>query len=469
MGDFFHSINPNTGNPDGTPAFVNLTCESDAGVVMNKPTIRQIDVTPEYRMRVGIDSVLFQDQFTSSSNTISTKLWRQDTSTMTITASAGFVTLNGGGSVLSGAYANLQTWRPFSYYTSFPLYGHFIAKTVNGDATNMVAELGYGYVPAANTAALDGCFFRWTGGKLYAVVNFNGSESTAVCGGPNGKGQPANDANVHYYIVEVFQNIATFWIDQVIQATILLPAGQAFMTRGFTLPLVQRVYNTGTASAACALSVAMVASSLGDNGQGGRPWAHAMSGAGLNAAITPPGVAAGFTAGIVNSTIPTAGSGSNTAALVTGLGGYFQLNAPVGAATDFIVTAYQNPQGSATVDGKILYITRCHISCMNYGAVVTTTPTTLQWQAAWGSTAVSLATTDTANTKAYVRRVIGSMYAPIGAVIGACYSNELDMIFETPLAVNDGEWISSVVKIPVGTATASQTILGSVDFEGYFE
>lgn len=464
-----HDVNPSTGNPDGTPGYVTTVCESDTGTITGKPTIRQIDISPEYRMRIGLDSTLFQDQFTSASNSISSKVWNQSLLTQTIVAANGFATLNNGGNTANGTYAILQTWRNFNYLTSFPLYGHVIASVNNGDATNKVAELGFGYVTAAN-AALDGCFFRWAAdGKMYAVVNFNGTETTHLIGADNGKGQAASDSAVHYYIIEVFQNLATFWSDQVILATIPLPAGQAFLMRGFALPMVSRVYNTGVASAACKLNVAMVGVTLGDNGQGGRNWSHQCAGMGLNAAITQPGTAAGMNASIVNSTIPTAGAGSNTAALVTGLGGYFQLNAPAGAATDYIVTAFQNPQGSATLDGKILYITRCHISCINYGAVVATTPTTLQWQLAWGSTAVSLATADSVSAKGYVRRAIGSMYAPVGAVVGAPYSQELDMLFETPLVIYDGEWIASAVRVPVGTATASQTILGSVDFEGYFE
>ena len=464
-----HDVN-SAGDPAGTPGYVCLTSESDAGMVTTQATNRQIDSSPDYRLRVAVDSVIFQDQFTASSNTVNSKWWKRDTTGMAPTFSNGFAIMNNPNSTTANDYCYIKSYRTFGYYSSFPLYCHFHAKTVNGNATNKVMELGLGYSPDAAGAVTDGVFFRWAAdGKLYGVVNFNGSETTVQCGALNGKGLSPTDTNIHYFIVEIYQNQAWFWVDQVIQCTIPLPAAQAFIARGLSGQLTARMYNSGTASAAAQLQVAMMGVTLGDSGQGGKKWSHTMAGMGRNSACTQNGTAAGMTAAISNSTIPTAGSLSNTAALVTGLGGFFQANAPTGAANDYIVTSYQNPAGSATYPGQTLHITGCNIDCINYGAAVATTPTTLMWMIGWDGTAVTMATTDSSTTRAYLRKAIGNMYVPVGAAIGVPYTGPIRIQFESSLVIAPGGYINSLVKIPVGTNTASQTILGSVDFDGYWE
>jgi hypothetical protein len=155
-----------------------------------------------------------------------------------------------------------------------------------------------------------------------------------------------------------------------------------------------------------------------------------------------------------------------------GLGGVAQMNAQVANLTttgDNIITSYQIPVLSATQASRRLCVTGVHISCMNNGAAVATTPTTLLWSLAFGHTAVSLATTDTVTTKAPRRLMLGFMSAPIGAVIGATFDRDIRVTFATPIYVNPGEFIATVARFIVGTATASQSVVCSVGFEGFWE
>jgi len=100
---------------------------------------------------------------------------------------------------------------------------------------------------------------------------------------------------------------------------------------------------------------------------------------------------------------------------------------------------------------------------------VATTPTTLFWYLAFGHNALSLATAEAATTKAPRRVPLGFVYAPIGSVIGANYSPDAIVLqFVSPIVVNPGEYIASVVRQIVGTATASQTIYYSVMFDAHF-
>jgi hypothetical protein len=160
-----------------------------------------------------------------------------------------------------------------------------------------------------------------------------------------------------------------------------------------------------------------------------------------------------------------------------GLGGQFLMTAQatnVAAAGDMIGCSYANPVPSINITGRNLYITGVSIACMNAGAAVATTPTTLVWGLAWGHTNVSLATLETGTfvtgTTHSPRRIpLGMCSAAIGTVIGGLYSNEINRTFDAPIVVRPGEFIATTVRFRVGTATASQEVFYTVMFNGYWE
>ena len=172
-----------------------------------------------------------------------------------------------------------------------------------------------------------------------------------------------------------------------------------------------------------------------------------------------------------SAAFPTTAAGSNTAANATGLGGVGNITAAAAAATDFIMTSYQNPAGSTAVQGRRMVITGVRLSLVNLGAAVATTATTVLVGLAFGHTAVSLATAETASfatatTKAPRRKPVGFAYWNIGAPIGATPQNgDLVMTFNNPIYVNPGEFIATTLKFVTGTATASQSIGYTVDFD----
>jgi len=100
--------------------------------------------------------------------------------------------------------------------------------------------------------------------------------------------------------------------------------------------------------------------------------------------------------------------------------------------------------------------------------------TTLQWTLAYGHTAVSLQTTEsasfaTATTHAPRRVCLGFQSAAVGTPIGGMYGPDIYMPFDSPIVVRPGEYVATMVKIVVGTATASQTFTYCVTFDGNFE
>ena len=169
---------------------------------------------------------------------------------------------------------------------------------------------------------------------------------------------------------------------------------------------------------------------------------------------------------------PTAAAGSNTAALTTGLGGIGNINAAVSAAaSDFILTSYQVPAGTTSVQGRRLVLTGVRISMVNLVAAVATTPTVILLGIAHGHTAVSLATTETASfatgtTKAPRREPLGFMSWALAAPAGAMPQNgDIVHTFANPIYINPGEFIATTAKFVVGTATATETFGFTVLFD----
>jgi hypothetical protein len=171
----------------------------------------------------------------------------------------------------------------------------------------------------------------------------------------------------------------------------------------------------------------------------------------------------GSLATLPNSGAVTAAAPSNTALtanLPAGLGGQGLVTAAVAAATDGIWGSVQVPAGTANVQGRRLVIRGVNIDAVNIGAAVATTATTIKFQLAFGHTAVSLATTEAATTKAPRRIALGYMTWPVGAAIGQGPQGgpiKVDL-GDAPIFVNPGEFVALVARFVVGTATASQTI-----------
>lgn len=153
-----------------------------------------------------------------------------------------------------------------------------------------------------------------------------------------------------------------------------------------------------------------------------------------------------------NSLAATSATLSNTA--VDSANGYDKLDgrfafaAKAGAATDWIVFADQVPAGySLKIHGII-------IDTSNRGAVVATTASVLDW-AIVDSSAVSLVTSGSR------RFSVGMQSFAVGAAIGAI-ATQINVKFPVPIVITQGRYAETIVRLPVGTATASQEFHGNV-------
>lgn len=99
---------------------------------------------------------------------------------------------------------------------------------------------------------------------------------------------------------------------------------------------------------------------------------------------------------------------------------------------------------------------------MNTVVAVATTATVMQWGLGFNSSAVSLAT---GAPYPYMRKVIGNRSFPIGAAVGATVD---PVIWEGNEVVQPGRFFSIILKMPIGTATATEVFRGTCAVEGHF-
>jgi len=435
--------------------------EVDDGSVTGTKTIRPMDVSQDYRLRTGIDKILWQDTFNHA--ILNTSKYQGVTSVSTITLANGFLNLNAGNAVAATNVARVQTYKTFSIFNTYPLYVDFKAKFSTFLQANNVIEFGLGYATTTTTPT-DGVFFRAVGGQLNAVLNNNGAETSVAnifTPSPN---------VVYHFAITIGQDRCTFWVNDTIIASINTPSGLGSPCQSNALPLLLRNYNSGAVSTAIQLNIAQLGITLGDM-DSGKDWATSMITNGQSSISAPDGATAAYTANIVNSAAPVSASLSNTTAGYATLGGQFQWAAAAGSETDIALFAYLNPAGTAAIPGKTLIITGVKIDTFNTGVAVASTATVLQWSIGVGGTAVSLATTDsaTAGTRATRRLGLGVQNLPVGSAIGSVASPNIDIKFAAPLMVEPGSYCHIIVKLPVATATASLIIRGIVSINGYWE
>lgn len=464
-------------NP-GNVGTIRIFSENDAGSIVGTAQLKSPETSQDYRLRVGMDSVLFNESFNYT--TQNTYNWAYSTSTLTAALpGAGTLNFSAVQGTTSAHGAFMRTYQYFPIVGTAPLsieftFGQFTAALV----TNEVFAAGLGLPASPNALPTDGIFVQLTSAGLIGVAAYNGSTTQT---GTLLDINSITVGNLYKLAIVVGEQEVEFWWDDVLLGNLALPAanGQPFLSTN--LPVFMQKFNTGAVSNTNTVRVSDVVVSLYDI-QAQRSSALAAAVAGQSAHVTQNGFGSTYTYTQATGTVttgstpllPTSAAGSNTAANVTGLGGWGAINAAAGAATDFIATSYQNPAGTINITGRNLIIQGVRISTINTGAAVATTPTTLLWSVAFGHTAVSLQTLETAsfaaNTTHAPRRVqLGFQTAPVGAAIGARYTDDLFMPFTAPIVVRPGEFIATIMKIVVGTATASQTITFNVVFDGYWE
>ena len=437
--------------------------ENDPGLRTGNVYLKSAEVSQDYRIRVGMDTVLFSHTFNAS--TQNTGLWKHLFTTMTMTQSAGFLNVNAAGtSTVVGNSALLQTWRYFPLVGTAPLCIEFTGNITMLPTVNEVFICGLGVATAAANP-VDGCWLELTTGGLNGCIRYNGGTVDKKALIPNIADIPV-DSNAKYAII-IGEREVEYWLndEHLGSQTIAVGQGQIFLST--TLPLFIQKYNNALVGSSPNMIVRIsdVTVTLMDIATN-KTWSAQMASSGLGLQTLDGGV---FTNGAQqvqwsNTILPTAASPTNTtAALGAFLAGIFQMNAAATSATDIIISSYQNPLGNVNQTGRVMHIRGIQVDLVNAGAANSgTVPTTIALALAWGSTAASLAVTESASfatntTKVRRPQPIGVIGLPVGAVVGQ-QGTSVQFDFEAPIIVNPGEFVGVMGKILSGAATASQVL-----------
>lgn len=444
--------------------FVVLAAELNSGNTFGSREVFPLNVSEERRLSVGIDSVLFNDSFNYNAQNTSNYRYPATTQTLSHTTTVGYVTLNSGSSAATNTNCAIQTYSPFPIFGGFEIRARMAALHTVAPQVNAVTEWGLFSATLPGAAIpTDGVYFRFTAtGAFVCVINYNGAETTSAS-----LTIPAANEN-HSYELRMNEEAVIFYVDGEVVFDIDTPAGFAQPFASGCLPFTARHYIAGVAPAlAMQFKIGSLDINLGDMNTT-KPWAHVMCSQGFMAYQGQNGGTMGSTALYTNSLAAGAGAvmTNTTAALGTGLGGQFSVLPTLAVGTDGIVCDYTNPAGSTIQTPRSKVITGIRIQ----GAVTTAlvgnaTPLVYAYSAAYGHTAVSLATAESATAKAPRRVPLGFESFGAAAALGTL-GGGVSIKLDAPIVVAPGEHIAICAK-NLGAATATGVITFLVGFDAY--
>lgn len=435
--------------------------ENDPGDITGTPSLKSGEVSPDFRQRVGTDSVWDSEQFNYTAQ--NTTKHKYTSTTLTMTWAGGSLNTNGTSVTTTGTACQLQTYRHFPLLGAGAAYFETTMCLSAAMAANINIDFGGMTLAAAGTSVpTDGVYFRINAGGVFGILNSNGTETTTSAFTFT---QSVNVFN-KFTIVST-QSEVEFWIDDVLMAHVDRGNGVSQPHYAASVPFAIRHHHTGVAGGVVQAKFGGYSVTLGDMDTQ-RMWSSTMAGQGLSSIQGASGHTQGQTANNVNSVVPATASLSNTTASYATLGGRFLMAAMAGAETDYALFAYLNPVPTTGITGRNLVIRGVWIETFNAVATVATTPTVLEWSLGVGSTAVSLATAEGAATRAPRRIGLGSQSFVVGALAGA-KSERCDVNLDAPVVVEPGTYMHIILRVPYGTATATELFRGMVGINGYWE
>ena len=456
--------------------FASMVGEHDAGTITGSKINREVDISSDYRLRVGSDALYFNENFSGSA--INTTLWQVPVILSSASPASGFLVLNANSSVANGAMCMVRSIRTFPMYTSYGLFVESVVQFPQVPQANNVAEWGFGYASGSTLGApSDGAFFRLNAsGEFRCIVTNANVEVTSP---PLNFSSIIGVATSVHTIVHINEDEVSFWVEDKIVA--FLNRGQASSNViGLTnQPVFFRVYNSGIPSLAQQIKVAFCNVSQADIIDE-KPWMHKIASWGGGGYQGQTGQPLGSTALYTNNLVAGAGAvmTNTTAALGSGLGGQFTAiaNATSGSsAIDGIISSYQVPLGNINMPQRSLYITGVWVQCAVTGSAVsgsqiTGGPLLYAYTLNFGSNTVTLATAADAlpATKAPRRIPLGFESIAANAASGTIGQGVIRS-FQTPILVQPGEFVQVSAKNMSIFPTTLGIVTFLVGFDSYWE
>lgn len=470
----------NTGNLDAgnnikvaltnAPAYiggVRMFSENDSGEVTGAAYLKSPETSSDFRLRVGMDTIIFDDTFNGLIQ--NTTKWAYAAATLTASM-PGAGTLNFG-TVQGTAATHGAFMRSFQYLPLFGASGIAVEFHLGQFTAELVANevflAGMGNVTTAGTEPTDGVWLQFTSGGTIAVMRYNGT--TTQSGVLELNSTLATGALYHYAIV-VGDSEIEVWRDNVLLGELEIPHATAQPFLQGALPVFFQKLCTGTVSNTNTMRVSDVTVSHIDI-QTNKPWGVARSLAGKSGLVGQNGHTQGKTSIWANNTAPTAVAMTNTTAAFTGLGGIAAVLPTLAAASDGILFSYQNPTPTINITGRNLVIQGVQLRGA-VSVVLAGGPVIYAYAVAFGHTAVSLATAETASfatATTHAPRIVPlgiesyAATAAVGTVGAGC-----TLLLKNPIVVRPGEFVAIIAR-NIGTVTTTGAITIVASFDAYWE
>jgi hypothetical protein len=426
---------------------------NDEGLIIagvNDANVRHLRADRAGGLASANATMLLSDAFEGS--TPSTSRWNPQSVTMSSSQSPTTGHLLNSGSILTANTGYMaKSLQAFLKMQRAPL--HFRARARLLPQTNGVMEMGFGDAASAIAAHSNGAYWQVTaGGVVQPVLTFGGVDiaGAAVAG--------LSSANYYTFDVIADDDFVTYTVQDTATGLILAE-------RVIKLPLTQpklfgvthifgfyRLYINATGATIAPQMYVSAVDSVQLDAVLNKPWAVQTAQNGGNPDINPLTFAA--MSKWTNNAAEASATLSNTAAGYAFLQGRFQFAAIAGAETDYALFGFQIPSP---------YRFTClgaQIDATNYGAAVATTATTLEWWLAYDQTAVSLATVNP------LRVPLGGQSFAIGDAIGKKADTVNADFKDSARVTHPGRFCVVALRMPLGTATASQIIRGNVRLDG---
>lgn len=462
-------VMPGQAATPGSVGAVREFVEVDAGTITGTATLRSARVSPSKRLRVALDTLLFNDIFNAT--TQNTNNWAYALVTMAATQpGAGALQI---GTVQGTAATHglfMKTFQHFPIMASAPLrfdmtFGLFTATLV----ANEEFRFGFANPTVAGTAPVDGIYFLLTTAGMKGAVIYNSVETQTAAF----KTLASYTVGTHFKCeILVSERGVEFWQDGILMAVLAIPAGNGQPFQNGSLPMFMQKLCTGAVSNTNVIRVtdcSVHITELATN----KSWEAQLATAGQSGTVGQNGHTQGQTAIYVNSGTPTAVALSNITAAFTGLGGQAAVLPTLAVSSDGILLSYQNPASTINITGKNLLIYGVTLDSF-VSVVFVGGPIAYQYVLAYGHTAVSLATAEsgsfsTPTTHAPRRVPFGVQVYPATAAVTVTAA-QVKASFTSPLVVRPGEFIAVCAKAGVGsTVTSSGAVTFMVGFDAVWE
>ena len=446
--------------------------ENDGGALTGVVLLRSPEVDVDYRERAAADTIMDDHVF----NTVAQDTGKHTYSntTMTNAWTAGQLTTN------SASITTTTTGTAFATYAFFPILGTTTLATdteIGFSAqpqSNTFIEFGIGIPGAQTVAPTDGVFFRLNSSGLQGIASFNGAESsTGLFPLADGTGVWSYTNSKRYQFICYATPVeAQFWVNDGTGAnclgTIPLPAGQSRMcmasagqfflkhriaggAAGGVIQATMGAYNVRLGGPQMSVTPSTQGTRLNGSYQG-------LSGGTMGTNARVGTITTGNEANVAPA-VPT----TTTAALGSGLGGTFWETVSLAVNTDGIIMSYQVPVGTVNYPGRRLVLRGMFLNSY-VQTVLVGGPYIAEWFFAFGHTAVSLATTETATSKAPRRIALPFTQAVTAAQAASTIisQNERFVDFgDAPIFINPGEFIQLCTR-HIGTVGTSGTVVHRV-------